>query len=60
MEVAEPSRSIWKLSMSSALSPAMALERSVSALPEDSSSASTSMTFSCITPSTTHSGWLLP
>ena len=48
---------IWKLSMSSAFSPAMAEEISVAASPEERLSASTSVTSSMMTPSTTHSGF---
>ena len=57
IEVALPSFRIWNDSMSSAFSPAMALEISVAASPLDSWSASTSVTSSIITPSTTHSGF---
>lgn len=57
MEVAEPSFNIWKLSMSSELSPAIADEMSVLASPDYKSSASTSVTSSMMTPSTTQSGF---
>ncbi len=60
MEVAEPSFKIWKLSMSSALIPAIADDISVSALPDDNSSLETSTASSMITPSTTHKGLELP
>lgn len=60
MEVAEPSFRMLKLSMSSALSPAMADAMSVVASPEERSSASMSTMSYMMTPSTTHSGFELP
>ena len=60
IEVAEPSFKIWKLSISSALSPATAEEISVVASPDDKSSAETSTASSKTTPSTTHNGVELP
>ena len=60
IDVAEPSFNIWKLSMSSALSPAIAEEISVSGFPDAKSSAPTLAASSMITPSTTHRGLLLP
>ena len=56
IEVAEPSFNIWKLSMSSELSPAIAEEINVAASPDDRLSAFTSATSSMMTPSTTQSG----
>ena len=60
IDVAEPSLSIWKLSMSSEFNPAMAELIRVFASPEESWSVLTSATSSMITPSTTHSGLELP
>ena len=60
MEVAEPSFRMLKLSMSSAFRPAMAELISVVASPEESASASMSITSSIMTPSTTQRGFELP
>ena len=60
MDVAEPSFRIWKLSMSSALRPAMEELMRVSTSPVARASALTSTASSMMTPSTTHSGLLLP
>ena len=56
MEVAEPSFSIWKDSMSSEFRPAMAELINVMASPDDREFASTLTTSSIMTPSTTQRG----